>query len=110
VKEPGQEQAKLRSMFMNLCTVRAGATAARPGEDVGNGRSPHLKADCTGEYSANFHAAAIADGEIASWKLFRSQLEPKSGGMMELNHPMTLTSEIFFVCKDFSWRLCGDPG
>ena len=24
--------------------------------------------------------------------------------------PMTLTSKIFFVCKDFSWRLCGDPG
>jgi hypothetical protein len=23
---------------------------------------------------------------------------------------MTLTSKIFFVCKDFSWRLCGDPG
>jgi hypothetical protein len=25
-------------------------------------------------------------------------------------HPMTLTSKIFFVCKDFSWRLCGDCG
>jgi hypothetical protein len=25
-------------------------------------------------------------------------------------HPMTLTSKIFFVCKDFSWRLCGDRG
>jgi hypothetical protein len=24
--------------------------------------------------------------------------------------PMTLTCKIFFVCKDFSWRLCGDPG
>ena len=23
---------------------------------------------------------------------------------------MTLTSKIFFVCKDFSWRLCGDRG
>lgn len=23
---------------------------------------------------------------------------------------MTLTSKIFFVCKDFPWRLCGDPG
>ena len=25
-------------------------------------------------------------------------------------HPVTLTPKIFFVCKDFSWRLCRDPG
>src|SRR3984893_14231510 len=28
----------------------------------------------------------------------------------ELVRSMTLTPKIFFVCKDFSWRLCGDPG
>ena len=64
----------------HLRSVRAGVTAARSGKDVGDGRSPHVKADCTGEITQYCSAAAIADGELSCWKLFWSQLEPKSGG------------------------------
>jgi hypothetical protein len=49
----------------HLFSVRVRNTAARPGEDVGDGRVSHVKADCTGEQSQHFLAAAIADGELA---------------------------------------------
>jgi hypothetical protein len=50
----------------HLRTVRARVTAARTSEDVGDGRSPHVKTDCTGEYKQYCSAAAIADGELES--------------------------------------------
>jgi len=34
----------------------------------------------------------------------------KTGLGARATSSMTFTSKIFFVCKDFSWRLCGDPG
>jgi hypothetical protein len=49
----------------HLCTVRAGVTAARTRQDVRYGRVPHVKAYC-GKHRKYFHAAAIADGELAS--------------------------------------------
>lgn len=64
----------------HLCAVRARVTAARSGKDVGDGRVSLVKADCTGENRQYFSAVAIADGELASWKLFWSQLEPNRAG------------------------------
>jgi hypothetical protein len=64
----------------HLCSVRARFTAARFGKDVGDGRVSHVQADCTGEHTQYRHPATIANGELASRKLFWSQLEPKSGG------------------------------
>lgn len=39
-------------------------------------------------------AAAIADGELASWKLFRTQLEPQLGGYQIPRLPFLDTASV----------------
>ena len=63
-----------------LCAVGPRVTAARTGQDVGDGRGSHVTADCSGGYRQYRYSAAVAEGELASWELFWSQLEPNPGG------------------------------
>ncbi len=50
----------------HLRAVRTGMATALLGEDVGDGRSPNVKADCASEHTQYCCAAAIADGELAN--------------------------------------------